>query len=326
MPNKHHESKYIKSLEKIQEEFNLTMATQITLKDLINEARSIPAFTGDDSYSLSSFIIEVETLLGMLTEESAKEYIYRILYSKIQGAAAAVIRRTETKSWQTVKKQLIKSFGVNEDYLDLKEEADQIVFKNVSQLYSNLVLILNKLNLKYLLDEAKPIEFKPSNNEKSILNKFLNKINRVDSMFIRTSKIETLEEAYQALVSTGITPKNDRDSNKFSNSFKPKQFSHSKDKFYTINHNYNPQYRVQNFNNNFNRNENRNFPSNSGNYQNNNFRTNNSYRSNNINSGRSRQFNNRYSNNPVPEPMEIEHNNAIPSENFHLPPPIRHYP
>ncbi|XP_055378909.1 putative actin-fragmin kinase DDB_G0287957 [Condylostylus longicornis] len=51
----------------------------ITLKDLIGEARSVPIFTGQDAYSLKSFIEEVESLIALAADADAKNYLYRIL-------------------------------------------------------------------------------------------------------------------------------------------------------------------------------------------------------------------------------------------------------
>lgn len=316
---RHHNRVYLEQLASIQKCFNLTMAS-ITFKDVITEARSVPVFTGGDTYSLSSFIQEVETLTAMMEDENAKKYIYRILFSKIQGQAASSVRKLQSTSWDQVKIQLVKSFGIQEKYLQLKEEADQIAIRNVSQIFSKLSDILDKLNMKYSLDEEKPTEFNPINNEKSILEKFLNKISRIDAMYVRTKNIQTLEEAYQALVETGITQINKPD---FKNNIRPN------------NQSFNFQNNIRPSNQNFNyRNNNNNRANNQNNFnRNNNYRNNNqnNFRYNN-NSGSFRRnsrnnYENNYNNNNQnnPESMEIDHNVVESSANFHLPPRTPNY-
>lgn len=330
---------YIKELEKIQENFNMAIAS-ITFRDIVSEARAIPVFTGTDTYSLSSFIKEVETLRAMVTDENGKAYISRILYSKIQGEAAISLRRLQDPSWEQIKGQLIKSFGVNESYLNLKEQADRINTRNVSELYSQLSSILDKLNLKYSLDERKPVDFQPFNNEESILEKFLNKINRVDAMYIRTKGIRSLEEAYQALVETGVTTF-DKNSHKDLNKTQNKKHNFHNQRFqnfdsrnngvnnfrtYQNNGHYQNSHQIRNPNNNrnnyqnnyrnHNQNNNTNYNRNSGNFRN-----------NNSENFANRNYNNSQPRYPAgPEPMEVDHNSVERLENFHSAPQIPHYP
>lgn len=300
-----------------------------TLRDLIKEARTVPAFTGNDTYSLSSYIREVETLVGMVNDENQKAYISRILYAKIQGEAAVSIRRLHNPSWLEVKNQLIKSFGVNESYLKLKEQADQINVKNVSDLYSKLNCILDKLNLKYQLESDSPYEFSPHHNEKSILEKFLNKIDRIDAMFIRTKNIQSLEEAYQALLQTNI---NSFDKNNYYNKNQTKRNFES-DKVHNINNNKSqnfvsnfdhryPNYRgtknVDRWNNNFNNNHSWSF--NNRNFDNRYLNSRNYKPFGHFNNNYSGNFSNRYSKNTQRtnlEPMEIDYNNIQRTQNFH---------
>jgi hypothetical protein len=340
--------KYLRTLSDIQENFNKNMA-QITFRDVIIEARSVPVFDGSDTYSLYSFIKEVESLLDILTEDTQKNYVTRILLGKIQGPAAAAVRRLDSTTWNDIKEQLIKCFGVTESYLDLKEKADNINSKNVSELYHSLSNILDKLNHKYQLDEEKPIEFQPKHNEISILNKFLNKINRVDAMFVRTSQIKTLEEAFQALKNTGITlsdPQRNSNSPRASNSSTKNYNPNFKRNFQSnsnqtsggntrsyFNYNRNNNHNFHN-NNNYNNNYNRNY--NNHNFHNNN-NHNNNYNRNSNNSGtfsrnnRQNNYNNNYTYNQrnqqsAPEPMEVDNIDLNITENFHPSPQTPHYP
>lgn len=298
----------------------------LTLKDLVVETRAIPPFTGENSYPLSSFIREAETLVALVTDAESRTYLSRIILGKIQGAAARSIRRLLDPNWDDIKRQLIKSFGVPEEYLQLKEQADSIQGKSVSQIYSQLSKILDKLNLKYSLDNEKPADFKPNCNERSILEKFLNKIDRVDSMYIRTKGITTLEEAYLALLRTGINVNERREFSQHKNSNK-NQRNKSSEHSNSHDPRNSGQFRNQS-NQSQNRQNDRHFNPNNRNYENRNFNRR-DYNDRNSNQNR---FNNRnfYQNNPnrntqPPEPMDIDHVVTI-SENFPVDPPIRHYP
>lgn len=300
----------------------------ISIQDLIKEARATPIFDGRDAYTLRSFINDVETLTSMVNEEGSKAYLYRIFLSKIQGPAAASIRRIQENNWVKVKQQLKLSFGISTSYLHLKEEADQVSSKNVSQLYYSLSKILDKLNLKFELDEEQPTEFKPQNNELSILEKFLNKLNRVDSMFLRTKNVKSLEEAYQTLVETGISFPEPRIQNLSSFENKTKSYKNQ-------NKNWQNNFcRNQSTNqNNYNKNYNNYYKNhNSGNFPNKNFigNRNNQNCSQNTRNFRhgnpSGNFNNSNRENfNQPLPMDVDHNSEV-TENFLLDPPVRHYP
>ena len=175
----------------------------VTNRDLITEARSVPVFRGTDTFELSHFITEVETITGLAQEANLRNYLTNILLTKIQGPAAQSIRRLGTATWEQIKTQLKRSFGVQQSYLKLKEEADAVKYVNVSQYYKELIQCLDKLNLKYQLDDTKPEEFSAANNEKSILEKFLNKLPRNDSMYLRIKNVQSVEEAYFELIETG---------------------------------------------------------------------------------------------------------------------------
>ena len=90
----------------------------------------------------------------------------KIIYTKIQGAATEVVRSLRLNpSWILVKAELIKVYIPRETYHQLYHEAFNLKNSNVRNYYHCLLNILNRLNLKYELDESKPIEFKPDTNE-----------------------------------------------------------------------------------------------------------------------------------------------------------------
>lgn len=135
----------------------------VTVRDLIQEARTVPVYRGDGSFELSHFIQEVETIINLLEDEGTKSYVFRIFITKIQGEAAVSIRRflSDEVTWSVIKEQLIKTFGVWESFLKLKEKADSTKFTIVSQYYKDLLKFLDQLNLKYNLESNKPLEFRP---------------------------------------------------------------------------------------------------------------------------------------------------------------------
>ncbi|CAD7085327.1 unnamed protein product [Hermetia illucens] len=74
---------------------------------------------------------------------------------------------------------------------------------SAKEIFEHLQFNLDKLNLKYKLDNNHPFEFTPTNNESSILEKFLNKIHTNDAMYLRTIPVTSLEQAYSELLLAG---------------------------------------------------------------------------------------------------------------------------
>ncbi|KNE88174.1 hypothetical protein PSTG_18431, partial [Puccinia striiformis f. sp. tritici PST-78] len=106
---------------------NENSATQIniSLNDLMKDAQRIHEYRGDNSYSLGSFLREVDTLLPLFNiNPGLKAYIYeRTIINKIQGPALDVVRTLGHTSWEDVKVALIAAFGVKESYHQLYQEA-----------------------------------------------------------------------------------------------------------------------------------------------------------------------------------------------------------
>ncbi|XP_055381998.1 uncharacterized protein LOC129612433 [Condylostylus longicornis] len=74
-----------------------------------------------------------------------KSYLKNTILSKIQGEAAISIRRLENATWDEIKTQLTKSFGIPESYLKLKEMADAVKFINAIPILSNEKAIKYKI-------------------------------------------------------------------------------------------------------------------------------------------------------------------------------------
>ena len=134
----------------------------VTNRDLITEARS--HIRADSFYHRSGDHHWVSTrseFTGLFGEHPHNK--------NSRTSSSQSIRRLGTATWDQVKTQLKRSFGVQQSYLKLKEEADAVKFANVSQYYRELIQYSHKLNLKYQLDDTKPKEFNTRNNEKSCL-------------------------------------------------------------------------------------------------------------------------------------------------------------
>ncbi|XP_055383292.1 uncharacterized protein LOC129613316 [Condylostylus longicornis] len=211
-----------------------------------------------------------------------------------------------------------------------------------------LALRAEELNYKYQLDTLKPIDYKPTCNESSILEKFLSKINRNDSIYLRTKNVKSLEEAYNELLQTGITvsrnnssvnARSTRSNSNFQNSNYSRgnnynnnnNFHNNSNSFQNNNrdrynnydcHGYRSQFSNNNNNDRGNRSQNnRNFFSNN-NQINRNFFSNNSRNSQNFfpndtNTNRNTNFdNNRARNsNRNYEPMEVDYNTTNHNNN-----------
>ncbi|CAD7088001.1 unnamed protein product [Hermetia illucens] len=172
------------------------MAVALTFSEVIREARAVQSYKGEDGFQLHDYINEVENLVRLAVEGPQREHVAQILMSKIQGRAAAVVRRLNDRNWENMKVLLTNTFGVKETYLQMKEDADRIRSKSAKEIFEHLQFNLDKLNLKYKLDNNHPFEFTPTNNESSILETFLNKIHRNDAMYLRAIPVTSLEQSY----------------------------------------------------------------------------------------------------------------------------------
>jgi len=314
----------------------------LTVNDFIKDAQRIHEFRGDESYSLSSFIREVDTVLPQLNDKpDIKKYVFeRVILNKIQGEALLVMRTLpETATWDEIKTELIKSFGVKESYYQLMQQAFSIRPSSVSAYYNNLQNILAKLNEKYCYDSEKPLEFSPRRNEDVILKTFLNNIDVNLASIIINKNVNSLRESYNLLENLGLI--RERQFNNNNNSFKnrsnkPRSFQNNNNfgqnnsnfgsnfqrNFHNSNNNGAPYQSSQNFANN-NRtpyqnsqnfsNQSRNNYQNNSNSFSNNFQNFQNFNQNNArSSGQTRRTNNsfrnfnRINNYQQPEPMEVD--------------------
>lgn len=297
---------------------------QIPVSELIKEAARIKEFTGKDGYALTSFIREVELFLPLFQADQAlyNFILQRSVINKIQGDALQTIRTLGTNpTWEQIKVELTRSFGVRETYHHLYHQAVSLKnFNNVSEYFYKLKDILDKLNSKYEQDAEKPMEFSPSVNESIILKTFINGIDPSLASIILSRNINTLRGAFFTLEENGMVRQSRFNRNTNYSTQKGKGHNHNKNiNGSTYNQYQNRERNSEQFRPNYNQNFNRT----SGQSRNNSnqYFSPNSRQNRNNNNRNSVQFSNR---NRV-EPMEVGHLQREVQEevNFQLP-PLKH--
>ncbi|XP_020712823.1 uncharacterized protein LOC105664569 [Ceratitis capitata] len=104
--------------------------------DLLKEAARIKEFHGTKDYDLSSFIREVELILPLFQENAIlhRFVLERYVKNKIQGPALHVVRALGSEAtWNQIKEELVKNFGIRESYHYLYHQA--INMKNNNHIY-----------------------------------------------------------------------------------------------------------------------------------------------------------------------------------------------
>lgn len=318
----------------------------LSLNDVLKDAHRINVFRGDDSYALTSFLREVETVFALVeSQQDVKQYIYqRVILNKLQGEALHVLRTLGSNpNWEATKEALISNFGVKETYHQLYQEAFSARNNGISNYFNFLRNILCKLNEKYEYDREKPIEFSPLNAEKIILKTFLNNIDVNLASVVINRNISTLRDAFNLLDREGLIrneysklksneSNNNQNHRTFENNDRLKDYSRNNN---SNNNNVNRSnqssfFRQNNYSNYRGNNSNRgNGSSNSRNFvgqgrglNNTNSQNNQGYYSSQNNSGNFRQNNN--------SQMEIDHielegQNYEQQINFHTIASSRHY-
>lgn len=246
----------------------------LSINEVLKDAQRIHEYRGDDTYALTSFLREVETVFLLVqSQPDVKNYIYqRVILNKLQGEALHVVRTLGTNPcWEEVKEALISNFGVKESYHQLYQEAFAAKNYGIVLYYNCLRNILCKINEKYEYDNEKPLEFSPIYAEKIILKTFINNINVNLASIIINRNVSKLREAYNLLERENLIRNDDEKkkinlnqnnrNNNFVNDKKHEPQGYNQDNFNRQNFN------RQNFNSqNFNR---QNFNNNSNQYRNN---------------------------------------------------------
>lgn len=192
------------------------MALQLTMSDVIEDAHTIQVFKGDNSYALSSFIREVETVQSIIQDQpTLKAYIHqRVVINKIQGAALHVLRTLgPNPSWEAVKQALVSNFGVRESYDELYKRANVAVNNDIVNYFKYLRNICSKINEKFEFDPEKPNEYEPQLVDKFILRIFINNIDVNLASVIINSKSMNIRDAYNVLEESGLIRNNHNTNN-----------------------------------------------------------------------------------------------------------------
>lgn len=179
----------------------------LSLNDILKDAHKINIYRGDDSYALTSFLREVESVIGIVeSQPDVKQYIYkRIILNKLQGEALHVMRTLgPNANWEETREALINNFGVKESYHQLYQDAFSTRNDGIINYFNCLKNILCKLNEKYEYDREKPVEFSPLNAEKIILKTFLNNIDINLASVIINRNVNSLRDSFNLLNREGL--------------------------------------------------------------------------------------------------------------------------
>lgn len=193
------------------------MAFSLSMNEVLKDAQRINEFRGDDTFALTSFLREVETIFDLVeTVPDAKAYIFkRVILNKVQGEALHVLRTLGLNpTWEELKATLISNFGVKETYHQLYQEAFAQKNNGIVSYFKSLSNILCKINEKYEYDTEKPLEFSPAYAEKIILKTFINNIDVNLASVIINRNITKLRDAFNILEREGLIRSN-IETNKF---------------------------------------------------------------------------------------------------------------
>lgn len=180
---------------------------ELSMNQVLKDAERVHEYRGDDTYALTSFLREVDTIFELIQSfPDAKNYIYkRVILNKLQGQALCVLRGLgPNANWEETKAALISNFGVKETYHQLYQDAFALKNTGIVKYFSNLRDILSKLNEKFEYDSEKPIEFSPSYVEKIILKTFISNIDVNLASVIINRNITNLREAFNLLEREGL--------------------------------------------------------------------------------------------------------------------------
>ncbi|XP_017476322.1 PREDICTED: uncharacterized protein LOC108366422 [Rhagoletis zephyria] len=160
-------------------------------------------YNGSSAAELVQFVTKVEFLINSMSSYSvqSRKFVVLQIRDKIVGKVNTTLLRysIDNTSWEDKKRILVENFSERNTFLQLREIAERIQHKYITQTYNELSSILTRMNNKYHLSEEKPIDRKPECNEEAILNLFKEKIPISAASIIISRDIKTLFEAYRIL-------------------------------------------------------------------------------------------------------------------------------
>ena len=83
----------------------------LTLTESLCKARNLPAFNGTGNYTLSNYLRDVTTILG-LTPVEHQDTIRSVLCNRLQGKALRAVETLTDSTWEAILQKLKEEFGV----------------------------------------------------------------------------------------------------------------------------------------------------------------------------------------------------------------------
>lgn len=143
----------------------------LTLAESLRKAGSLPIFNGNDEYTLSNFLRDLQTMLE-LTPAEHTAILQRVLINRVQGKALSVLESLINPTWDQILHKLREEFGVKRSFYNIRCDALNIRVSNYEELYENLNNILSDMNKIYCL-QPDPLNV-PGNNELIIFDIYIN--------------------------------------------------------------------------------------------------------------------------------------------------------
>lgn len=305
----------------------------LSTEQFLNYVQKLRIFNGKDEFTVQEFISSVEQTFRICNDTPglAQYAMGVIINEKIQGEAKRCIQRLGTnRNWDAVKRELRLHFRPREDYAELLNRCRSLRVSTLRELFDSVREINYKLNELYEFDEAKPITYHPTNNDRYLVDIISSKIH--DFLRGNIPDDATIIQLYNKFEKLKLLDNEDavnfHSRKNKSNSLRNNKFCQDNVSFNRQNKNI-PEKKVQS--NNHPKMNNPNKTDNHNNFRNN-FYNNSSQDHNNRNnynngSGQSRNRNQNLppqrhnpepfrNPNPLPEPMEIGNLNSDQDVNF----------
>ena len=182
----------------MRENTNNNMA--LTLAESLCEARNLPAFNGTYDYTLSNYLRDVTTVLG-LTSAEHKNTIRSVLSNRLQGKALLAVETLMDPTWEAIIQKLKEEFGVKRGFFNLRSDALNVDARNIELNYK-LSNILCLMNTKYILEPN--ILYTPDNNEKLIFDIYINYLPISIKTLLIQNNIRSIGNAYSFFLENNL--------------------------------------------------------------------------------------------------------------------------
>lgn len=240
---------------------------QLTTSQVLKRFGDIKTFYGRGEYQLQEFINTVENVIKLANNNAELiEYGFQVITTeKIQGDAKRVIQRLGNNyDWAQVKKELQAHFRPRRSYKKLLDDCRDFKVSNLRELFSNIKRINYDLNELYELDENKPDNYSPTNNDKNLVDVIKYALN--GSYRINISHNMTLVDVFNKFSDFGLLDETDvihynfrkNNNSRYNENFKKQHYSNFSERFNkTYNNTEKNEQQRPSYNNKFNYNNNR---------------------------------------------------------------------